>query len=230
MSKYDIFSNIINNELCYRALRYHDINILNFYEIIQQSAFNIDDVSRLISNIGNNTITQQNKYEFSLNYLMNFDEKSRECSMKCIKIILTMTDVYIRGTYRSDNPYYYLHMLISNIMMSYLIHDIQSTYNIDNFVNISLKFRLIILQNRWYRTSLNIYELLKIYLQHLNILQLENNVYEIDINNQSEVDNFMKSIVDYDRINEETIVCLTEFNLLLQLTTKCIEVILLYRT
>lgn len=218
MSKYDIFTTVIDNKKCRDAIELHKITCQNFYDTIVHSAFEFNTIVKLIYNVSNNTINNNNKYDFNVRFLPHFDEKTRESSIMCVKVILSIIDTYVTGEFQINNPYYYLHTSISNIIMNYLICDIQNLYQLDNFTKVTFKFRLMVFQSKWYKTSINIYKLFKMYIKQLSILQIENNFEKPEIDNEDNIDDFLNTIVDFNNLNQETIECLREFNMLLHFT------------
>lgn len=203
LTNLDIFTNITDNIMCQNALAIHKINNKEFFDIIIYSAFEYKNIIKLIHHISNNMINNNNKYGFNIYFLLQFDDKTRYSSIMCVKIILTMINVYITGDFQINNPYNYLHTSISNILMNYLVNNIQTLYHIDNFAYNSLKFRVMVLENNWYKTTLNIYELFIIYLKYYNILQ---DIYDIDYHD-------IKFQVS-DDVNQDTLECLDKFEML----------------
>lgn len=202
MSKFDLFIIVVDNKLCNMVIDLHKINYRNFYDIIEHSAFEFNDVVKLVYNIANNTINNTNKYEINLRYHLQFDERTRDASIMCMKIMLTMIDFYVSGEFQINNPYYYLNTYISNILTNYIIScDVRTFYKIDDFHKKGiLKFRLMLIQSKWYKTSIDIYKLFKAYFQHICILQITNDIEQI----QFDID--YEDIIDYPETKE----CLRE--------------------
>lgn len=173
LSRFDMFIMIVDNKLCSDTICFHKMSFNDFYDIIEYSAFEFNNIIKVIYDIAYNKINNINKYDINLQYILQFDKSTRDSSIMCMKILLTMIDFYVTGEFMINNPYYYLQTYISNILMNYIVDDVQQSYYISKNENIISKFRLILFQSKWYKTNIDIYQLFKTYIHHSLLLQNE---------------------------------------------------------
>lgn len=181
-----------------------------FYQKMKYSTFDTDTMCDLIFYIGNDTIDNENKYTFDFKYSIKTSDVLIMNSMFCTKVLLNMIHKHTTGDFVINNPYYYLHTAVSNVLFNYLIYSLQIMKNISNLSNDVVKFRIMMLHSEWYRGSINIYNMLLVYLIRREIL----NCMEDCVTEEQMFESIIGNGYAMDAV---TCKCFQEFNELLQL-------------
>lgn len=211
LSNREIFTNFVSeNKTFIAVLRNLGVNIDEFYEKMTCSTFDTDTICDLIFYIGNNQIDNINKYTFNFKYSIQISDELIMNSIFCTKVLLNMNHMHISGAFIINNPYYYLHTSVSNVLFDYLIYSIQIMKNISNLSNDVVKFRIIVLSSEWYMSSINMYNMLMAYLVRREIIKcVEDCITDEQI---------FESVIEKGHVMDAvTLECFTEFNKLLQL-------------
>ena len=194
-----------NNSLFQKTLQFYSMSNNDFMNYVSNSCFEIDNISDNIDKIGMNLITIHNKKKFKID-MNNITDNPLliESSIRVSQVLLKMIEVYIQGEFIINNPYYNVFTVVCNNLMHCFITIIsncnecktkQSYEVIDQKMT---KYRLMIYQNMWYKTNLNIFSLLILYMDRLNVVSLSDD---------EQILLFMKGEIDTKAIE-----CLEEFN------------------
>lgn len=165
-TKKEIFESSIGNfQKTQKVLKNLCIEVCELYNIIENSSFDVKDMYNIINKIENNLITNRNKYEvnFTYKYRKESDDIEVQNTIKCVKILLNMIAIYTTGDFMINNPYIYLHTSICNMITDYAIMHIRKQYISIDSVDIML-YKMLIFQIPWYYTNMDIYEVLKVYI------------------------------------------------------------------
>lgn len=169
-----IYENFVsNNKMFQDSIKLHFLTATEFYKITKNSGFNIKTIMYVIHMIGNDLINNTNKYNLNLNYSIKYDNDIIDNSLLCIKVLLTMIHGYVIGEFKINNPYYYLHTTISNMIFNYTTYIIQNKFGIHSIAHNITSFKLMMLQSKWYLTNKNLYNILILYLIRTKIIQNE---------------------------------------------------------
>lgn len=211
LSSKEIFKMFVSeNKGFTTVLRNLGVNIDEFYEKMTYSTFDAHTICDLIFYIGNNKIDNENKYTFDFKYSIQTSNELIMNSIFCTKVLLNMIHKYITGAFIINNPYYYLHTSISNVLFNYLIYSLQIMKNISNLSNDVVKFRIMVLHSEWYMSTINMYHMLMAYLIRREII----NCVEDCITDEQIFESIIGKGYAMDAV---TCKCFLEFNELLQL-------------
>lgn len=177
----------------HKTLNKFGMTKLEFFNTLQKSAWNNDNIYDLLLAIDNNKINSQTKYDYGLVYDMtNINNLTVKSTIAISQILLLNIEPEVNKEFIINNPYHYLCLQITNTLVFYFQNIVMKTFVINkNVEKNSIKFVLMMLEHEWYRSNINIYNLYVLYLSNIDVI-LFNDIASkemiFDINDQFDND------------------------------------------
>ena len=168
-------------------LKTYGISKFEFYNTLQDSAWDFDNIYELLLAIDNNNINFQTKYDYSLLFDIKKVNKSNiESTIIISQVLMFSIDAELNQDFIINNPYHYLCLQVTNTLVYYFQNIITNTFEVNKCIKQnSAKFILMMLEHDWYRSNINIYNLFVLYLSNIDAItsDTKDNICDVRDNN-----------------------------------------------
>lgn len=149
---------------------------LEFFNTLQSSAWNNDNIYDLLLAIDTNIIDSQTKYDYALIFdITDINILTIKSTIMISQILLLNIEPEVNKEFIINNPYHYLCLQITNTLIFYFQNIVTKTFVINkNVEKNSIKFVLMMLEHEWYRSNINIYKLYVLYLSNIDVISFDN--------------------------------------------------------
>lgn len=165
------------------ALNSYNITPEQLFNILNNSALDINDTYELLMAISTNNITNVNKYDYNIS--INYDKTDNlhiKNTIIGMQIVMISIEHYVTNEFIINNPYHYTSINITNTLLNYFHTIVSKSYTaVKDIKRNSFKFNLMMFEFPWYKSNINIYHVFLLYLLNINAIssQYIDDIYEI---------------------------------------------------
>lgn len=180
----------VNSKLFYQtnvflqnALNRFEISSNELYDIIDQSALDLNNVYEILFAIISNHILNETKYDYNLK--INYEKTNYSYiknTITVLKIIMMTMEHNVSDEFVINNPYHYTSINITNTLLHYFHYIVRNNYTvIKDIERNSFRFNLMMFECPWYKSDINIYHVFLLYLLNIKVISCQNieDIYKI---------------------------------------------------
>lgn len=180
----------VNSKLFYQndmylesTLHLFEITSEKLYNMLKNSALDINNVYDILFAIITNDISNENKYDYNLK--INYNKIEYSCinnTITVLKILMMIMEHHVTDEFIINNPYHYTSINITNTLLRYFHYIVHNNYTIvKDIERNSFRFNLMMFECPWYKSNINIYNVFLLYLLNINVISSDNiqDIYNI---------------------------------------------------
>ena len=171
------------NVFLQKALNRFEMSSNEMYDMIDQSALDLNNVYDILFAITTNNILNETKYDYNLK--INFEKTDYSYiknTITILKIIMITMEHNITDDFIINNPYHYTSINITNTLLLYFHYVVRNNYIvIKDIERNSFRFNLMMFECPWYKSDINIYHVFLLYLLNIKVISSQNieDIYKI---------------------------------------------------
>jgi hypothetical protein len=193
----DLFANsqlfYQTNVFFQKALNHFEMSSNELYDMIDQSALDLNNVYEILFAITSNHILNETKYDYNLK--INYEKTDYSYiknTITILNIIMMTMEHNIIDDFVINNPYHYTSINITNTLLHYFHCIVRNNYTvIKDIERNSFRFNLMMFECPWYKSNINIYHVFLLYLLNIKVISSQNteDIYMICSYNKDNKDN-----------------------------------------